>query len=272
MVKEIIRRFVFKMFLFFRNDTKTQMIIVNDSIGYEILYNGYYEKSNLEIIKKSLPPNIANSTFLDIGANIGNHSLFFKDSFDKIESYEPQKKIFEILKLNTQKYSKIRIHNYGISNKDEVKTFNIPFKNSGMASNKKHLLDYYSEKVTLKKLNFRNYTNVGYIKIDVEGSEYEVLKSLDDIIKTCRPLISFELNMNNIDRKKIIDLLKDYGYFDFLVPEVYKYQNNRIFRLIKSIFSNNLVKISEEELLNHSNSFTLVSTFNNNSEYRFIKK
>lgn len=269
MFKEIIRRFVFKMFLLLRNNT-TQMIILNDSIGMEILYNGYYEKSNLEILKNSLPASIANSTFLDIGANIGNHSVFFKDTFNKIESFEPQKKIFQILKLNTKKYSKIKIYNFGVSNEDTLKTFHIPITNSGMASEKQHTTEYYSEKVILKKLDYKNFPNVGYIKIDVEGSEYEVLKSLDDIIKTSKPLISFELNKNNIDRKKIIDLLKNYGYYDFFVPEDYKFQNNRFVRLLKSIFSNNLVKISEIDLLNPSNSFTLVSTFNKNSDYIFI--
>ena len=139
-----------------------------------------------------------------------------------------------------------------------------------MASEKKHLSDYYSEKVLLKKLDYRNFIDVGYIKIDVEGSEYKVLNSLDDIIKTSRPIISFELNRNNIDRKKIIDLLKDYGYHDFFVPEAYRYQNNRIIRILKSVFSDNLVNISEKELLNHTNSFTLVSTFNKNSDYRLI--
>ncbi len=272
MLKEIIRRFIFKMFLFFRNNRKTQMVVLNDSIGFEILYNGYYEKSNLEILKKSFPANIANSNFLDIGANIGNHSLFFKDSFNKIESFEPQKKIFQILKLNTQQYPNIKIYNYGVSNKDTLTTFHIPITNSGMASQKQHLTDYYSEKVLLKKLDYKSFTNVGYIKVDVEGSEYEVLISLDDIIKTSKPLISFELNRNNIDRKKIIDLLKDYGYYDFFVPEDYRFQNNRIIRIFKSIFSDNLVNIPEAELLNPSNSFTLVSTYNKNSDYRLTHK
>ena len=140
-----------------------------------------------------------------------------------------------------------------------------------MGSSKKILKNFYKEKVSLNKLDSNNFRNVGFIKVDVEGSEYEVLKSLDDIIKTSKPLISFELNRNNTDRKKIIDLLKNYGYYDFLVPEDYKFQNNRIIRIFKSVFSNSLVKISDAELLNHNNSFTLVSTYNKNSDFRFIK-
>ena len=146
------------------------------------------------------------------------------------------KKIFQILKFNTSDYSNIEIFNYGVNNKDEIRDFYIPIKNSGMGSSKKILKNFYKEKVSLNKLDSNNFRNVGFIKVDVEGSEYEVLKSLDDIIKTSKPLISFELNRNNTDRKKIIDLLKNYGYYDFLVPEDYKFQNNRIIRIFKMSF------------------------------------
>ena len=95
MIKEIIRRLVYKLFLFYRKDSKSQILFLNDSIGLEIMFNGFYEKSNLEVLKKSFPLNIINSTFLDIGANIGNHAVFFKDSFKYIKCFEPQKKFFK---------------------------------------------------------------------------------------------------------------------------------------------------------------------------------
>ena len=67
MLKEIIRRLIFKLFKLFKDRQNSQMILLNDSIGLEIIYNGYYEKSNLETLKKSFSSNIKNSTFLDIG-------------------------------------------------------------------------------------------------------------------------------------------------------------------------------------------------------------
>lgn len=268
MVKEIIRRLIFKLFLLFRDRQESQIILLNDLIGLEILYNGFYEKSNLEALKKSFSSDVNNSTFLDIGANIGNHSIFFNNYFKNIKSFEPQKKIYEILKLNTQKYSNIETFNYGISTEDIFTSFNIPINNSGMASSKKLFKNYYTEKVSLKRLDFKKLPNVGYIKVDVEGEEFDVLKSLSEIIKASSPIISFELNSNNHDRKKIIDLMNNFGYYDFFVPANYKFQKNRIIRLFKSIFSKNLDKISDIQLLDSTNNFTLVSTFKKDSKYK----
>ena len=43
-----------------------------------------------------------NGTVLDIGANIGNHSLFFSNYFYKVLSFEPHPKIFKVLAINTE--------------------------------------------------------------------------------------------------------------------------------------------------------------------------
>ena len=40
MLKEIIRRLIFKLFKLFKDRQNSQMILLNDSIGLEIIYNG----------------------------------------------------------------------------------------------------------------------------------------------------------------------------------------------------------------------------------------
>ena len=52
------------------------------------------------------------------------------------------------------------------------------------------------------------------------------------------------------------------------MPANYKFQKNRIIRLFKSIFSKNLDKISDIQLLDSTNNFTLVSTFKKDSKYK----
>ena len=268
MLKEIIRRLIFKLFLLFRDKQNSQMILLNDSIGSEIIYNGYYEKSNLEALKKSFSPNIKNSTFLDIGANIGNHSIFFNNYFKKIVSFEPQKKTFQILSMNTNKHDNIYIKNFGIHTENKKVKFYIPFDNNGMASPKIKPINTYEEDVELRKIDHNDYKNVGFIKIDVEGNELNVLVSLNDLINQTLPVISFELNQNISSRKKILDFLHSKGYSTFYVPREYLYQKNRIRRLHASFFYNKLVKIDEKLLLDNSLSFTLVSTFNRNSIFK----
>lgn len=45
-----------------------------------------------------------NKIVVDIGANIGNHTVFFANvcKAKKVYSFEPQEKVFEILKKNVE--------------------------------------------------------------------------------------------------------------------------------------------------------------------------
>jgi len=141
---------------------------------------------------------------LDVGANIGNHSLFFQSYFKKIVSFEPQKQTFKILSINTEKYDNINAKNFGLDLENKIVKFYIPFDNNGMASPKIKSINAYEEDVELRKIHNNDYKNVGFIKIDVEGNELNVLISLNEIINQTLPVISFELNQNISSRKKNI--------------------------------------------------------------------
>ena len=69
-------------------------------IDREIYLNGFYEKEQLIFLDK-----ICNKTkithFLDIGANIGYYSLYFK-RIENIYAFEPNKKNFFRLKENNE--------------------------------------------------------------------------------------------------------------------------------------------------------------------------
>ena len=183
-------------------------------------------------------------------------------------SFEPQKQTFKILSINTEKYDNIYTKNFGLDVENKKVKFYIPFDNNGMASPKIKPINTYEEDVELRKIDHNDYKNVGFIKIDVEGNELNVLVSLNELINQTLPVISFELNQNISSRKKILDFLHSKGYSTFYVPHEYLYQKNRIRRLYASFFYNKLVKIDEKLLLDNSLSFTLVSTFNRNSIFK----
>lgn len=268
MIKKIINRILLKKALINNKRSSNKIVCYSDSIGVEIILNGFYEKTNLEILKKAFDIELKNSTFLDIGANIGNHSLFFQSYFKKIVSFEPQKQTFKVLSINTEKYDNIHAKNFGLDLENKKVKFYIPFDNNGMASPKIKSINTYEEDVELRKIHNNDYKNVGFIKIDVEGNELNVLISLNEIINQTLPVISFELNQNVSSRKKILDFLNSKGYSTFYVPYEYLYQKDRIRRLYGSLFCNKLVKIDEKLLLDNSLSFTLVSTFNTKSIFK----
>lgn len=66
----------------------------------------------------------------------------------------------------------------------------------------------------LRKLNVKK---VDWIKIDVEGAEYEALKGLKATLQQCKPRIIIESKKQNME--KLINFMRDLNYSINLIPE-----------------------------------------------------
>ena len=62
--------------------------------------------------------------------------------------------------------------------------------------------------------------NIGYIHLDVEGMEYKVILGSNQIIDTCRPVITFEQHLEIDIYDLILTHLLDKKYVVFLIDEV----------------------------------------------------
>jgi FkbM family methyltransferase len=163
-------------------------ILINSSsniIEKNLLIYGVYEEDILKLIRKKLKEG---DVFLDIGANIGYHSLFASKIVGKagqVYSFEPVKETFEILKKNIQinKFNNIKPFNYGVSNKNgKTKIF---FDKSDFGRSSLLYGDSNSvEEIELIKLDtFFGGKKIDFVKIDVEGEEFNVIKGMEEIIK-----------------------------------------------------------------------------------------
>ena len=207
-------------------------IFFNDTLSNEIMIDGVFEKEELNLISNVIDKKI----FIDIGANIGNHSLYFKDSFKEIYSFEPHPKTYKLLKFNTEDFSNIKIFNFGLS--DEKKIIKVSFEatqNVGGESFKKD--QKQGQEVFFERFddlyNFEN--SISFIKIDVEGNELDVLKSMKKNLKNNSPIISLEFDMSEFNNNnEIISFLRELGYKKF-----YFYKTNKPLNLrIRNIFVN----------------------------------
>lgn len=76
--------------------------------------DGRYENTELtlleQFIKKKLP-NSHKNTALDIGANIGNHSVFLSKFFNHVYSFEPNPITYDVLLLNAKYAAPKKYHN-----------------------------------------------------------------------------------------------------------------------------------------------------------------
>ncbi len=154
--------------------------------------------------------------FLDIGTNVGIYSYYFSKKFSKIESFEPLKEITHRLKALNNK--NIKIHHLGLSNRNGNLEFYIPIKNKKMipplATLEKRNKPYKIRTIDVKCLDEFNFKDVDFIKIDVEGHEYNVILGALKTIKQNQPAIVCEIEQRHttVPINKIFRLMKKIKY------------------------------------------------------------
>ena len=229
-------------------------IFNNDYVCREILINGLYEKNECIFIKnKLIKKRFKNKVFIDIGAHVGNHSLFYSKYFKKILSFEPNRSTFDLLKLNTKSYSNIKIFNIGISNKREKKNLFYNSFNMGGGSFDKKNFSIFEEKrkfvqknINLNKLDnlLKNFNEkIGFIKIDIEGFEKKALEGMKKILDRHSPIIIMEIENRYIKESELIHLMKQLKYFYlYEITDKYIFPFNFFNKNLKLKRINNLKK------------------------------
>lgn len=192
------------------------------SIENALLFNEYNEVTVLKIIKyyTSLGYN-----FIDIGANIGIHSLTAAHSNARIEifSFEPEPTNYQdlIKNISVNNFLNVRPFKIGLGNYCGNNLMNInEGRNKGKHSLKVDFKEFGTKiNIPLTQLD-RFVENIDgdclLIKIDVEGFEKEVILGAKQVIdKTKNSVLIIELLIEtNGDEncKEIVILLKKYGF------------------------------------------------------------
>jgi FkbM family methyltransferase len=164
---------------------------ISNTIKY---YKNFYEADLLSFLKDNFKDQ---KNIIDIGANIGNHSLFFAKHMNcnKIYSFEPFSKNAEIFRNNLYDYrDKCFLYEKALSNKDgKMILYNTEKDNFGGISLYKQNKSFeVSSEIDVVKLDNYNFTDVTLIKIDVENHENEVLLGGRDTILRNKPIIILE--------------------------------------------------------------------------------
>lgn len=190
-----------------------------DLISLHMKLIGYWEKWMHDIFLDLFSQR--KGIILDIGANIGTHSVACS-LISSVWAFEPQKKTFDILINNAKQNQKheIKCFNIGLSDKTGIgKLQQSPLFNNGATKIGKG----DGESISLDKLD-NIWMNEGmpfisFIKIDIEGHEINALKGAIHTLSDKPPII-FECHTgNNVNYlKKYYDNVKRLksGYNDFI--------------------------------------------------------
>ena len=205
-----------------------QLAIFNyDVLGHRVACEGYHELHYLKCLAKDVFPKLkSHNICLDIGGNIGNHSVFFADYFRKIYAYEPNLRPFKLLEANAMLKNNIKPFNFGLSNtaKKQKVIFNLSnIARASLISNIEKREGtgeaIFDLKCLDKVLTRGEINNISFMKIDVENYESYVLEGAVQTIKASKPVIVLEARASQVEDGKVatIDFLKKLGYKFFYV-------------------------------------------------------
>jgi FkbM family methyltransferase len=193
------------------------------------IYFGYKESGYNNVLEDLKTA----STIFDIGANIGNSSLFYSSINPKAQilAFEPHPDTFKRAKENLQlnKFSNIHLLNIGLGEKKEtLKLYEVNDNNPGMNRILPTENNFPFKTIEVDRLDNicmeHQVGKIDFIKIDVEGFEYSVLAGGKEIIEKWKPVLFIELDDdylkgNNKSAKMLIELLVSFGYIEFYRAE-----------------------------------------------------
>ncbi len=178
-------------------------------IDWAIATLGDYEPEQKHLFLRQFPAN-QRRTILDIGANIGAHSLTFSREFAQVLAFEPNPQVFEKVTANLALNPEARIEPFriGLSDRPGEAVFYQPLEhgdNLGLGTFDPASRTEPCRMVTLPIergdafLANRQLGPIDAIKIDVQGLEAKVLAGLRTTIERDRPLIWVEMSFPTLD-------------------------------------------------------------------------
>lgn len=247
------------------NQNYDMAVFVNDHIGGAIITYGQYEKRYLEMTEQVLTELTKGEGFkdgicLDIGANIGNHALFYSYIFKRVIAFEPNPIAYKLLEANVLKnrITNLKICTTALGSKKEKKVLSVCNENLGMSSLVRETKTKYPGFNLEIEINVGDdlikemvdgQSRISFIKLDVEGFEVEALKGLRQTILKYRPIISIELNFSSLNEpaEAALKLLRDLGYKDFYILERPHSFRNRYFNFASRVLLGEKLVISRLE-------------------------
>lgn len=178
---------------------KETIEITHEEVTLPITYNSAgiiaeVKKTGNKFFEIQMLSAIANLPYrrgicMDIGANTGNHTVFFSRfcNFDEVWAYEPVKQSFDILKQNVKENCTrtVRLFNCAVGDKKGKVNISVDEENPSRSTVSKG-------RGTTTILPITTTVTVRLMKIDVEDYEKKVLKGAFNVIDRDKPELFIE--------------------------------------------------------------------------------
>ena len=207
--------------------------------------NGTYEEALYNFLERHINEN---EVLIDIGAALGYYTLLFSKKAGikgEVYAFEAESNAFSYLKKNTL-----------LNNLTNVKLFNLALDEHAGESYFVKSCDLnigtWGGYISSKKSNFKvktsslddfNLEKIDWIKLDVDGNEFKILKGMKNLIKSSKNLkliMEFDLeviykNNSAIEIKNIFSFLKSNFSFAIVCEENYRYLDIRNINILDNV-------------------------------------
>ena len=189
--------------------------------------NKSYEKE-LKIVERY---SDTSKDAIDIGVYRGVYSYKLAQNFKKVHAFEPNPLLYPYLEKNLKKIIKnLKLYNIALSDSNGTGELRLPLRSKSFFKNNieelyklgaatmhpnNHIGKYKKVPIKMGKLDdIINDDKIGFIKIDVEGHEKNVLLGGRSIINRDKPvlLIEIEERHTKIPIKETINFIKNLNY------------------------------------------------------------
>ncbi|HET6569075.1 MAG TPA: FkbM family methyltransferase [Rhodothermales bacterium] len=169
----------------------------------------FYEKEMLEYIQTTYGPN---RCFVDVGANIGNHTLYFSRLCNaaRVDAFEPSPVACGLLRQNiaVNRLANVHVHQCAVgAQRGQADLGNEHDDNLGCT----RVLTRVEGAVRVETLDDVLTSRVDLMKIDVEGMAAEVISGASSTLKLYKPDLFVEC-AEELEYQRVMDELSPSGY------------------------------------------------------------
>ena len=201
-------------------------LLPGDYIGASIIAEGAFEKGYLASLDALIDLFRARGQLegealcaIDIGANIGTHTVYLAGRFKRVHAFEPNPMIHHVLSANAalNRLEGVTLHRVALSDRDE--TLNYAQDSSGNLGGSAFSRDADAPGVAMPLSRADRFImqamapgeRAAFIKIDVEGLEDKVVAGLSALLKRDKPLVICEI-ANAGTGAKVVEHFKAAGH------------------------------------------------------------
>lgn len=170
--------------------------------------------------------------FIDVGAHIGVHTKRMALKGIDVYAFEPNPVVSEILHKNVEDLPNVEVFDCALGDRNTKAKFYIhkeqPASGFGSLHNIYNRENVEEIVVKVRTLDSFNFENVGLIKVDTEGNEFNVLKGVIRTLREQKPRLILEVHEPMHKWVRLItNLLSELGYHN--IKHVCKADRDQLF-------------------------------------------